>query len=154
MREWLGAPRSPKRLLDSEAKLQALHDHQPELPRRPPLPVSAKANAPAFGCNGQNQAPTLRWTNEPAGAMGFASTLNDSDSSYSRRLLVALWLHRHEQGQHVHEPQHSEWLPAGDRWLGHVCARDRRASLASHGDAAPAGHAGPPRSWHPIQAAP
>ena len=44
------------------------------------LPVSAMANAPAFGCSGRNQAPTLRWTNVPAGTKGFAFTMNDVDA--------------------------------------------------------------------------
>jgi Raf kinase inhibitor-like YbhB/YbcL family protein len=45
-----------------------------------PLPLGAESNAPAAGCNGQNQAPTLRWTNAPAATMGFAFTMNDVDA--------------------------------------------------------------------------
>jgi Raf kinase inhibitor-like YbhB/YbcL family protein len=47
------------------------------------LPVSAELGGPdagATGCNGQNQAPTLRWTNAPASTMGFAFTMNDVDA--------------------------------------------------------------------------
>jgi len=47
------------------------------------LPVSAELGGPdagASGCNGQNMAPTLRWTNAPASTMGFAFTMNDVDA--------------------------------------------------------------------------
>jgi Raf kinase inhibitor-like YbhB/YbcL family protein len=44
------------------------------------LPLSAEAAAPAFGCSGQNLAPTLRWTNAPTGTKGFAFTMNDVDA--------------------------------------------------------------------------
>ena len=44
------------------------------------LPLSAEAAAPAFGCSGQNVAPTLRWTNAPAGTQSFAFTMNDVDA--------------------------------------------------------------------------
>lgn len=107
MRGWLGAPRSGNRLLlalaaglaalsvaglspmalamassqgAGEAKLHPFTITSPNFRDDRPLPVSAEANAPAFGCNGQNQAPTLRWANEPAGTMGFAFTMNDVDA--------------------------------------------------------------------------
>jgi Raf kinase inhibitor-like YbhB/YbcL family protein len=41
-----------------------------------PLPVSAAQTA----CGGKNLAPTLRWTNVPAGTAGFAFTINDVDA--------------------------------------------------------------------------
>jgi Raf kinase inhibitor-like YbhB/YbcL family protein len=107
MRRWLGASRSAKRLLlaiglgvaalgvtglssgtlarasthSGEAKLHPFTITSPNFRDGRPLPVSAESNAPAFGCNGQNQAPTLRWTNVPAGTNGFAFTMNDVDAA-------------------------------------------------------------------------
>jgi Raf kinase inhibitor-like YbhB/YbcL family protein len=106
MREWLGAPRSARRFLvalgaglaglgflglapvlpavasghSGEAELHPFTITSPDFRDDRPLPVSAMANAPAFGCSGQNQAPTLRWTNVPAGTRSFAFTMNDVDA--------------------------------------------------------------------------
>lgn len=106
MREWLRAPRSARRLLlaiglgvaaigatglssvavamatshSGDARLHPFTITSPNFRDDQPLPVSAEANAPAFGCAGQNQAPTLRWTNVPAGTNGFAFTMNDVDA--------------------------------------------------------------------------
>ena len=104
MPEWFGAPRSARRLLlalglglaaltatglssaaiatshTGDAKLHPFTIDSPNFREDRPLPVSAEANAPAFGCNGQNQAPALRWQNVPAGTMSFAFTMNDVDA--------------------------------------------------------------------------
>ena len=44
------------------------------------LPDSAASNIAAAACRGQNQAPELQWTNEPATTKGFAFTINDPDA--------------------------------------------------------------------------
>jgi Raf kinase inhibitor-like YbhB/YbcL family protein len=47
------------------------------------LPVSAELGGPGSagtGCDGRNLAPTLRWTNVPAGTQSFALTMNDVDA--------------------------------------------------------------------------
>lgn len=106
MREWLGASRSARRLLlaigigiaalgvtglssmavatatshSGDARLHPFTVTSPNFRDDRPLPVSAEADAPAFGCSGQNQAPTLQWKNVPAGTSSFAFTMNDVDA--------------------------------------------------------------------------
>jgi Raf kinase inhibitor-like YbhB/YbcL family protein len=63
----------------SEPKLHPFTITSPNFRDDRPLPVSAEFGV-GFGCNGKNQAPTLRWTNVPAGTMGFAFTMNDVDA--------------------------------------------------------------------------
>jgi Raf kinase inhibitor-like YbhB/YbcL family protein len=63
-----------------DAKLHPFTISSPNFRDGRPLPLSAEANAPAFGCNGQNQAPALRWTNAPAATMSFSFTMNDVDA--------------------------------------------------------------------------
>jgi Raf kinase inhibitor-like YbhB/YbcL family protein len=44
------------------------------------LPNSAANNIASAACRGENQAPELRWTNEPSTTQSFAFTMNDPDA--------------------------------------------------------------------------
>jgi Raf kinase inhibitor-like YbhB/YbcL family protein len=47
----------------------------PDLPAGKPIPEQFTANA--FGCNGPNQSPALKWSGAPAGTKSFAVTMFD-----------------------------------------------------------------------------
>jgi Raf kinase inhibitor-like YbhB/YbcL family protein len=64
----------------AEARLRPFTIASPNFRDGGRLPLSAEAAVPAFGCSGQNLAPTLRWINAPAGTKGFAFTMNDVDA--------------------------------------------------------------------------
>jgi Raf kinase inhibitor-like YbhB/YbcL family protein len=66
-----------------EARLHPFTITSPDFRDDGRLPVSAEFGGPGSqgsGCSGQNLAPTLRWTNAPAGTVGFAFTMNDVDA--------------------------------------------------------------------------
>jgi Raf kinase inhibitor-like YbhB/YbcL family protein len=67
----------------TEAKSHPFTITSPNFRDGGPLPLSSEFGGPgsaAFGCSGQNLAPTLRWFNAPAGTNGFAFTINDVDA--------------------------------------------------------------------------